>query len=222
MGQGKSQWNPEVEQIQIEQTIKPVLRVRSILGKSAAENYFQTSCNIFQGVYSTKTVRPLLQNTSPSHHNKSHCAESKRHTRASKILYSSFRLWNTVNFKVNNQHKNTFASICDSAISYSLSGATCTIQCSAGIRRLSCSYKRTLSYDIRPRLQPPLLLCQQYLRKFPRPMPDDERQEKKKSCLNWRTGTKDHQRGPSAHYNRLLYSDFSRQWRKHSSPPYFQ
>lgn len=103
MGQGESQWNTEVEQIQIEQTTKPVLRVRSILGKSAAEKYFQTSCNIFQGVYSTKTVRPLLQNTSPSHHNKSHCAESNRHTRASKILYSSFRLWNTVNFKVNNQ-----------------------------------------------------------------------------------------------------------------------
>lgn len=107
MGQGESQWNPEVEQIQTEQTIKPVLRVRSILGKTAAENCFQTSCNIFQGVHSTKTVRPLFQNTSPSHHNKSHCAESNRHTRASKILHSSFRLWNTVNFKVNNQTNTT-------------------------------------------------------------------------------------------------------------------
>lgn len=91
MGQSGSQGNPEVEQIQIQQATKPVLRVRSILGKSATENYFQTSCNIFQGVYSTKTIRPLLQNTSPSH-NKSHCAKSDRHTKASKILYSSLRL----------------------------------------------------------------------------------------------------------------------------------
>lgn len=54
---GGPQGNPEVEQIQTEQATKPVLRVRSISGKSVAENYFQTSCKIFQGVYGTKTVR---------------------------------------------------------------------------------------------------------------------------------------------------------------------
>jgi len=63
-----------------EQPVKPVLRARSGLGKSRADNYFQTRCIKSQGFYNPQV--PFFQNTSPSHHNKSCCAARNRHTQS--------------------------------------------------------------------------------------------------------------------------------------------